>query len=168
MTRKLLQALRTTPATLEIILANQGPEQSALSRKTLPPEEWDIPDVLAHLIAVELLFRARLELIYFEEEPTLRTIAPGAPSDLGRDVAQLLSRFLEEREATLTFLGNLPPLAWERRARRATGEETTLWDQAVVLVEHDLEHMAQIVTLKRLAHRARRSHMEGKEVEKRA
>jgi uncharacterized damage-inducible protein DinB len=63
------------------------------------------------------------------------------------DTADLLLQFKECRAETITFLKTLSPGQWQRPAIHEHTGKTTLRFLVQLLIEHDIEHMNQIVQL---------------------
>ena len=109
------------------------------------PDEWSATETVTHLAAGEPHFLKRLQLIAAEDNPFLPYFGPDAArpdSDLPSPAA--LASFRAEREHLKAFLSNLPPAAWDRPAVHETMGPTTLALQVQNIINHDLEHLAQL------------------------
>lgn len=141
----LLQALAATPADLQRLL--QGIEATAVSHRPAP-DQWSIGDVLSHLVDVEQRYLIRLRRVIEEERPLLDNIHPNqAGQDSGADAAVLLRRFRQARADTLSFLRDRTPGQWQRPAVHPSWGETTFRFLVQNLVEHDTEHLNQLVSV---------------------
>lgn len=141
----LLQALAATPADLQRLL--QGMEATAVFHRP-GPDQWSIGDVLGHLVDVERRYLVRLRRVIEEERPLLDTIHPnegGHESDAG--AALLLRRFSQARADTLSYLRDRTPGQWQRPAVHPRWGETTFRFLVQNLVEHDTEHLNQLVSV---------------------
>lgn len=141
----LLQALAATPKDLEWIF--KGAAASEFRRRP-QPGAWSMADVVNHLADVELRYLARLQRIVAEERPFLPWMHPNeAAHDQSATLPELRARFGEARAATLAYLQALPPGSWQRPAMHETLGETKLRFMVQTLVNHDTEHLSQIVEI---------------------
>jgi uncharacterized damage-inducible protein DinB len=144
----LLQALASTATDLNYIL--KGVDDQANG----PVDGWTLNDVLTHLIYVEGRYQERLRRMVEENNPTVPAILPeDTPLDATADTNALLNQFKEARAETVTFLMSLSPGQWQRPAVHETTGPTTLRFQVQILIEHDIEHMNQIVQLQQATHK---------------
>ena len=141
----LLKALASMPKDLALLL-RRADETAVHQRPT--PDQWAIADVLTHLAAIELLYLARLQRIVVEERPFLPYLHPETrPEPSQTPLAALLASFNQARSQTLTYLESLNAGAWQRPAVHETLGETKLRYLVQLLVEHDTEHLNQLVTI---------------------
>lgn len=148
MTRRerLIEALQSAPHDLQRLLR---PLDEAQARQRGNPTQWSVADAVAHLAAVEERFLHRFRRVVAEELPTVPFIHPEETYDLSPATAALVQQFTERRAATVAFLQGLSQNDWARRVLREDEQiPSTLRDQVQLLVEHDSEHLAQIVTLR--------------------
>ena len=148
MTRRneLLQALESAPRDLARTLRGVAPSTLAAHPA---PDQWSITDVLNHLISVEVRYLDRLQRVTQEEQPTLPFILPDPENhDLATPLETLLARFNEGRAETLEFLRPLSSGIWARPATYEDGRKTTFRYLVQALVDHDTEHLNQIIELK--------------------
>jgi len=143
---KLLETLGTTPDRLESLAHSLSTAQ--LARR--PKEgEWSMAEVLNHLLVGEreVIF-PRLKRMLLEPAPrfpssaTNRTGDPAKPAspDFGGDLAA----FRQVRRQTVAFLENLGEADWQRIGTTPTRGTLTIEAYARYLVDHDLEHLAQL------------------------
>lgn len=148
MTRRneLLYALETTPRDLARTLRNVAPS----ARDTrIAPDQWSISDILNHLISVEIRYLTCLQRVAEEDSPTLPFILPDpANHDLTALLDDLLAHFTEVRTQTLNFLKPLPSGVWARHATYADGRKTSFRYLVQALVDHDTEHLNQLIEVK--------------------
>lgn len=137
-----LLALASGPTRLAQLLADLG-EDAAHRRPS--PEEWCVVEVVVHLGDVEPRYRARLERIASEDNPQVPAIWPRPMPDPLPPPDEALAYFRDERTRTVDFLSTLEAGAWDRRAHHATLGATTLLEQVRNLIEHDDNHLHQIV-----------------------
>ena len=141
----LLKALASMPKDLSFML-RRADETAVHQRPT--PGAWSIADVLRHLIATESLYLARLQKIVAEERPFLPYIHPETrPQSDPIPVAELINNFSTGRSETLADVQSLNAAAWQRRAVHETLGPTKLRFMVQLLVDHDTEHLNQIVGL---------------------
>ena len=142
----LMEALAATPRDLARMLRPVTAE-AALLRPD--PSEWCIADVVAHLGGTELPYQARLRQIVEQDNPLVPYIHPDESAhDLTRTPAELLEIFSARRAETLAFLENLSQRDWGRPLVHATMGPSRLRDQVQMLVDHDSNHLNQIVALR--------------------
>ncbi|MFZ0548684.1 MAG: DinB family protein [Candidatus Promineifilaceae bacterium] len=141
----LLQALSSTATDLTYILKGVD------NQENIPEDGWTLSEVLSHLIYVEERYRERLRRVVEEENPTIPFILPeNTPFITGAETADLLTQFKESRAETVAFLKSLSPGQWQRSAVHETTGRTTLRFLVQILIEHDIEHMNQIVQLQQV------------------
>jgi uncharacterized damage-inducible protein DinB len=141
----LLQALASTATDLTYILKGVDNQPEGQVR---PSGEWSLNDVLGHLIYVEERYLERLRRVAAEDNPTVPEIKPeDTPLGNMAETADLLNQFKARRADTVTFLKSLSPGQWQRPAVHERTGKTTLRFLAQLLIEHDIEHMNQIVQL---------------------
>ena len=122
-------------------------ETDALRRPTLTG--WCIKDVLAHFGYIEPRFRARLERIVLEDNPHIAPLGPDEHAhDLAVSMAGLIDAFAAEREQTTAWLATLTQAQWLRVCTHDALGVTRLRKQVEILIGHDNEHLAQIVTVR--------------------
>lgn len=147
MTKKivLLQALASTAADLTYILKGiENQENGRLQQR----DSWTLNEVLGHLVYVEGRFQERLRRVVEERNPTVPAILPeDTPFNRELETAALLNQFKESRAQTIAFLKSLSPGQWQRPAVHERTGKTTFRFLVQLLIEHDIEHMNQIVQL---------------------
>lgn len=141
----LLQALAATPNDLRWMLKSV---KASDARRRPTHEAWSIADVVNHLADVEARYLERLQRIVVEERPFLPWMHPDEVAHDGdASLPDLLARFGDARAATLAYLQSLPPGSWQRPAVHETLGETKLRFMVQTLVNHDTEHLSQIVEI---------------------
>ncbi|MAU02058.1 MAG: hypothetical protein CL608_33395 [Anaerolineaceae bacterium] len=141
----LLDALASMPKDLTFML-RRADETAVHQRRS--PDEWSIADVLRHLRTTESLYLARLQRIVAEERPYLPYIHPESrPQPEPTPLSELLHTLSTARSETLTYLQSLNAGAWQRNAVHETLGPTKLRYMVQLLVDHDTEHLNQIVRL---------------------
>lgn len=133
------------PADLQRLLG--GMEATAVSGRPAP-DQWSIGDVVNHLIDVEERYLARLQRVVEEERPFLDPIHPDETGhDVTADADRLLRRFSQARAETLSYLRDRSLKEWQRPAVHPTWGETTFRFLVQGLVDHDTEHLNQLVSI---------------------
>jgi uncharacterized damage-inducible protein DinB len=141
----LLQALASTPRKLARMLT--GVNESTPRQRPVP-DQWSITDVLNHLVNVEERYLDRLQRVVQEERPLLPAILPDeAASYPQATLDELMTRFENARAETLAFFKELSPEDWQRPAIHERKGETCFLFLVKVLVDHDIEHLNQIVEM---------------------
>jgi hypothetical protein len=115
------------------------------------PEDWSLLEVINHLHDEEIEdFRAHLDhILYHPGEPWPRIDPQGWVSQRRyneRDLGTSLQAFLDEREASLRWLKDLPAPDWQA-AYKAPFAEIRAGDMLASWVAHDLLHLRQLVEL---------------------
>lgn len=144
----LLKALAATPKDLARMLRG-------VSEPTARPaaDQWSAAEVTNHLADVEVLFLARLRRVAEQDRPDLPAIHPDESRfDRQATPAELLARFEAARAETLLFLEELPAGVWQRKGVHETRGEVSLRFLVQFLVDHDTNHLNQIVQLKEGRH----------------
>lgn len=145
MTRRdvLLPALAATPKDLMRLVRDVDP---ATARLQSSPDSWCLADVVAHLGDVEERYLARLHRIVEQDNPYEPSMQPDPSAhDLSRPLEELFDDFAARRAATIAFLSGLSQRDWGRPLVHETVGPTRLRFQVQALVEHDNEHLVQII-----------------------
>jgi len=145
---EIVQILSGTPERLAEVARRLTPEQL---RDRPARDEWSINDVLAHLRACADVWEAAVERMLTEDHPTIRAINPGAwieSTDYSNlPFAESLSRFIEQRQALLRRLEQLPDDDWNRGAT-VTGAgaplERTVLAYMNRFARHERQHYRQL------------------------
>ena len=143
---EVIAALETTLPRLGQVAEGLGGDH--LRRR--PKEgEWCIKEIMAHLLDTETaLFLPRLRRMVSEDGPTFQPFSPdawarSADHREGR-FTEDLAAFASARRQTIAFLQALPPAAASRLGVSAHFGPVTLAQFATHIVDHDLEHLAQM------------------------
>ncbi len=139
----LLDALAATPGDLERLV--KGSDSATLIQRPTP-DEWSAADVLCHLVLVEELSLARLQLVVEKERPSVSPIHPDPAShDLTQPLTTMLVNFRRARQATLAYLQELKAGDWQRMGSHSTRGNLSLRVLVQFMVDHDTAHLNQIV-----------------------
>ncbi len=141
-----LEALAGTPRDL-IRLTKRVDDAGALVRPA--PHAWCIKDVIAHLWACEGHHLARLQLMMREDNPTLKLFdLKEARHDLSQPTSAWIDLFARARGATTDYLSSLTHQQWQRTGRHSEMGKIKVQQQVDLMIGHDNEHLAQIVTIR--------------------
>lgn len=140
----LIQALASTPQDVELTV--KGMKDSAVFQRP-SPDAWSVADVVYHLGEVEGRYLKRLEMVVREERPYLPYIHPEERRTAEGNLADLMAVFRQERAKTLAFLQGLRPGDWQRKGVHETWGEVSFRYLVQQLVEHDINHLNQIVEI---------------------
>lgn len=111
--------------------------------------EWCIKEVMAHLLNTETdVFLPRLRSMVSADRPTFQPFSADAWAKSGDHregrFADDLAGFASARRQTVAFLKGLPPAAATRIGLSAFFGPVTVAQFATHIVDHDLEHLAQM------------------------
>ena len=139
-------AIQPLPGKIEALSRGLSAEQL---RQRPREGEWSMKEVMAHFLKVERdVFLLRLKRIVNEDRPRFESFDPevwAAERDHRQgDFVDDWRRFAEARAETVAFLQGLPPAAADRIGLSAFFGPVTLAQYATHIVDHDLEHLAQL------------------------
>lgn len=141
----LLQALAATTKDLARMLSKTD---ETLLQQRPTSDQWSIADVLNHLIDVEVRYLRRLQGVVQEDRPLLPAILPDETAhDAHARRDELLARFSRARAEMLTFLEGISLGDWQRSAVHETRGEIRFRFLVQHLVDHDTEHLNQIIEI---------------------
>ena len=109
------------------------------------PDEWCIVEIVGLLGDIESRYRGRFERIVSEDTPQVPAIWPSPMPDPLPQLSNVVAVFEHERAKTVAFLETLALGAWQRGANHATLGSITLLKQVQGLIDHDEEHLKQIL-----------------------
>ena len=138
----LIDSLTIVPHRIKQILSNLDED---MAHRHPTQDEWCIIEILVHLGDVESRYRGRLECILSEDSPHVSSIWPNPMPDPLPSYSDALAIFRYERTKTIDFLSNLAPEKWQRTVYHATLGPSTLLKQVQGLIDHDEDHLNQIV-----------------------
>ena len=139
-------AIQPLPGKIEALSRGLSAEQLRLR----PREgEWSMKEVMAHFLKVERdVFLLRLKRIVNEDRPRFESFDPDAwaaeRDHRQGDFMDDWRQFAEARRQSCAFLRSLQPGAGERIALSAAFGPLTLATYATHVVDHDIEHLAQL------------------------
>jgi len=141
--------MNSLQATVHDLIRNLRTIDEAAASYAPTPDDWSIADVVAHLGYIEPLYLARLRRIIEQDNPFEPYLGPDRSAhDVARPLNDLLQQFILRRAETVVFLQGLQQSDWARRVTHETMGPGRLRDHVQMLVEHDSDHLQQIVTLR--------------------
>lgn len=140
----LVNGLEETPRLLRFVLSGMTDEQADAR---LDPNRFTLREAVAHLADWETVFGGRIERIVNEDNPELPNIDEGQRAidkEYGKtDWREQLDLFCARREQRVRYLLELPVPAWARTGLRPEIGTITIFDQAQLMVLHDVYHIRQ-------------------------
>jgi hypothetical protein len=144
---KALRTLRKTPALLDALLHDVTQEEAATLRDG--PDGWSVLFIACHLRDFEAIYRARIELMLTEEQPTFELTDNDELARRNAYAAQDLRAVLAEtragRRSLLARLEQLSDEQWLRVGLHPEQGPTTVLDAAINAGLHDVDHAEQIL-----------------------
>jgi hypothetical protein len=133
----LVRRLAAVPSRLAVAATAAPPEPPA-------PGEWAPPDVVRHLIAVELeVWHPRLAQLAAEEHPRWPWAEPGPwPGEPDARLERLLEIHAAARGTTVAILEALDDAGWARTGTHATFGQLDTATLMTKAIDHDDEHVA--------------------------
>jgi hypothetical protein len=146
----LLKQMQEDAERVRALVDGVGPDQA---RWKPAPESWSILEVVNHLVDEEREdFRTRLDILLHRPADPWPKIDPrGWVTERKyneRDLSESLTRFADERRASLTWLRGLIAPKWEAEVSSQFGSMRA-GDMFCAWVTHDQLHMRQLVELHR-------------------
>lgn len=112
------------------------------------PGRFSIREVVAHLAEWEPILLERMKKALHESGSEVQGLDEGEMAVAGRysetDIEERLNAFKESRSRTVAFLNGVKPDEWERFVVHTERGKQTLYDQANLLLGHDIYHLEQV------------------------
>ena len=142
--RELRDALASAPRRAQPVMGSLADPAAAQA-----PGEWSPHQVILHLVAVdEEVWQPRLAALVAEAFPRWPWVEPGTWDGPGAETVDgAISAFASTRAATVAALDGLDDAGWARRGLHATFGELDVAALMRIAVDHDEEHLAQILRL---------------------
>jgi FMN phosphatase YigB (HAD superfamily) len=141
-------AYRSTPAVLDAITQDIGPEQWFRQIET---DGWNLAELTNHLSQVDLQVNVpRLSQFSKASNPFVAAVDTDAwPNEIaaGLSGAQVLSAFASQRLKLLEMVEALSATAWQSPARHTIFGPTTLAELLSIGTEHDRLHVRQALAI---------------------
>jgi hypothetical protein len=135
--------LSSTPVVLEQLVTG--------ARAMGPAEGWNVAEVVWHLREAEERALERMRAMRDQQNPFLPAYDQAALARDGRYAERAIDAGVREfaalRNTMLQELKALRPEQWDRIGRHEEVETITILNQAIHLVGHDLNHLAQLARL---------------------
>jgi uncharacterized damage-inducible protein DinB len=145
-----LRVQRETPKKLQQLIKPLSKKQ--LSQRP-EPGKWSIAEILAHLADAELVGGWRMRLILGSNGVTVQPFDQDVWADtLGysrRDPKISLETFRVLREANLAMLKSLPKNLWDNYGMHQERGKETIAHIVRMFAGHDLNHLAQVESIKK-------------------
>ena len=142
----LLDALQSTPDTLQELLSPVTNDQAAKARGG--DENWSVIEILCHLRDVEERAIERMRQMRDEQDPKIPAFDQekwAVERNYAKaDLKQPLERFLDFRATHIRELSCLRPEDWERIGEHEEQRRITISAHTLHIVSHDAVHLAQI------------------------
>lgn len=134
-------ALAATPDRVRSAAAKTDPETGP------QPGEWSAREVALHLAAVdEEVWHVRLDALVEKDNPFWPWVEPGLWSGPDDDTfAGAFEAFAERRDATVARLDALDGAGWARTGQHATYGVLDVAAMLRIILNHDEEHVRQIL-----------------------
>lgn len=148
-----LELYMQAPRELQSLMSGMGEPEMDLSKA---PGEWTIRQIIHHLADADAMLLPRIKLA-LAEPGRLWASNAYSPQEWSGSVGY--ARFAAQPSVDLfrairgyvaDLLQRLPPDAWERYTVNAHGERTTVGRSISLLASHALEHIDDIVEIRRL------------------
>ncbi|NOK62942.1 MAG: hypothetical protein GFH27_549293n339 [Chloroflexi bacterium AL-W] len=144
-TQELIEALQSTPETLETLLSGVTMEQARIARAN---EGWSIVEVMCHMRDTEEFVIERMHM--------MRDTSPAMIGSFDQEalayerwyaqanLQEALAAFVRARSQHIAELAALTPEQWELSAEHNKLGMVTIYSHTLHMLWHDAIHMAQI------------------------
>lgn len=140
--------LAAAPRRLEKLALAMSPRRAAAKPA---PDKWSAKEIVCHLADCEVAYGFRYRKIISEPEPVLAPFDQEAwAKNLQYQVQPLksaLATFSALRNANVSLFRSLPPESWGKTGQHQQYGALTLGQIVTHLVQHDLNHIAQVERL---------------------
>lgn len=146
-----LAIMKRTPRALARLTEGLTPKQLSTNPAS---DKWCITQLVCHLTDTEIVLGFRLRMAIAESGNLLQAIDQEKwATRLGYEngiVADRLGLFSELRRENVRLLNSLPHKAWKRYGMHTERGKETVARMAQMYAGHDLNHIAQIRTIRRM------------------
>ena len=112
--------------------------------------EWNMHQLLAHILMAQELLAERVALIAAHDNPDLASGEVWAPRDQEvLSTGDVLERYLDSRGALVARLKELPAADWWRPGWHTEFGAQTLLSQATYFARHEVSHLPQFAEIRR-------------------
>ena len=151
----LVEPLRALPSALEREL--KGISEQTLTYRA-SEGEWCIKELVGHLRDVAEIYHKRLYMMSTQTDPVLepqdQDVLAREHNYLGRDVTDMLRELAQHRGRTVQLLTTLVNWNWARTGQHLERGRMSIRQMVEYMVEHEADHLAEIVRLRRAAEEA--------------
>ena len=144
----LLVGLRKTPVILREMVAKINPERFD---EHPDPERFSLREVICHMADWEPIFLERLIGTVNEPNFTIISYDEGefviSRNYAAQQIDATVERFAEERQMVIQYLEGLSAADWNKIGQHPERGKMTVYDQANMLLGHDLYHIEQFALL---------------------
>lgn len=150
--KQILALLAETPQ--RMVFLTSGHEYAQLH--TSPEQDaWSVHTILAHLRACADVWGKSILAMLVEDKPTLRYVSPRTwmrkTNYLDQEFHSSLQAFANQRTDLLASLSSLASEDWSRAATftgTVRGRDQTVFSYARRIVDHELQHLDQIESMR--------------------
>jgi hypothetical protein len=140
----LLEGLRSTPTALERLVRTSRPAPGT-------PDEWNLAEVVWHLRDAEARALERMRAMRDQPRPFLAAYDQAALARdsryAERDIDAGVKDFATLRRTGIAELEALAPEQWDREGQHEEVGTITIFNHAIHIAGHDLNHLAQLARL---------------------
>ena len=158
---RILTLLAETPQRIAVLTSGLEPAQLHSS-----PEQdaWSVHIILAHLRSCADVWGKGILAMIAEDKPTLRYVSPRTwirkTDYLEQEFHASFQAFAKQRTDLLASLSSLASADWSRAATftgTVKGRDQTVFSYAQRIVDHELQHLEQIESMRRVGVRSQES-----------
>lgn len=138
---EVFKALETNPILIQDQIAGLSAEQLLVAPAH---SEWNMHQLLAHLLMAQELLSERIDLMLTEDNPNLASRAVWAQTDQkALSTGAVLERYLDLRQQLVERLKALPAADWWRKGWHDEFGAQTVLAQTTYFARHEMSHMPQ-------------------------
>lgn len=142
-----LEALLTNVTVFEAHLADLSADQFFIAPAA---GEWNMHQLLWHLLQAQELLAARAHLILTQSHPSLNAAAVWTNQDAGSlSASELWERYRASRDSLVAQLQSIAADDWWRTAWHSEFGHQTLLSQCTYFARHEMSHMPQFGQIRR-------------------
>ena len=139
-----LDGLRSTPTVLERVVRTSRPAPGT-------PDEWNLAEVVWHMRDAEARALERMRAMRDRQRPVLAAYDQAALARDGRyaerDIDTGVREFAALRQTAVAELEALTAAQWDREGQHEEFGTITIFNHAIHIAGHDLNHLAQLARL---------------------
>lgn len=144
-----LEALEASPDLIEQQIRGLNAEQFLIAPA---PGEWNMHELLAHILNAQQLAAGRIERLLTEDNPNLASASTWAVNDNhSLSPAEILEDCRDSRQQMVERLRGIALADWWRPGWHTEFGSQTVLSQATYFAQHELSHMPQFAQIRRAA-----------------